>query len=186
MCNGHTLARNCLMRGEYLERYPELAHPDRARFTGSYSIEDRPDGLGMTVGEALTSPTRIFAPIAAKVLEGVGDSVHGMVHNTGGGQTKCLGLGKGVCYVKDALPEPDPIFHLIQEEGQVEWREMYEDFNMGIGFEFIVEPEAAEDVIRIAESFGIGVQIIGRCEKSEDGNALKIKSRLGEFSYAGD
>jgi len=186
MCNGHTLARNCLMRGEYLERYPELAHPDRARFTGSYGIEDRPDGLGMTVGEALTSPTRIFAPIAAKVLEGVGDSVHGMIHNTGGGQTKCLGLGKGVRYVKDALPEPDPIFHLIQAEGRVEWREMYEDFNMGIGFEFIVEPEAAEDVIRIAENFGIDVQIVGRCEESGKGNALKISSRLGEFSYAGD
>lgn len=186
MCNGHTLARNCLMRGEYLERYPELAHPDRARFTGSYSIEDRPDGLKMTVGEALTSPTRIFAPIAAKVLEGVGDSVHGMIHNTGGGQTKCLGLGKGVRYVKDALPEPDPIFHLIQAEGRVEWREMYEDFNMGIGFEFIVEPEVAEDVIRIAENFGIGVQIVGRCEESGKGNALKISSRLGEFSYASD
>ena len=175
MCNGHTL-----------ERYPELAHPDRARFTGSYSIEDRPDGLGMTVGEALMSPTRIFAPIAAKVLEGFGDSVHGMVHNTGGGQTKCLGLGRGVRYVKDALPEPDPVFHLIQEEGRVEWREMYEDFNMGIGFEFIVKPEAAGDVIRIAERFGIGVQIIGRCEKSEKGNTLKITSRLGEFNYASD
>jgi phosphoribosylformylglycinamidine cyclo-ligase len=186
MCNGHTLARNCLMRGEYLERYPELAHPDRERFTGRYSYENRPDVLGMTIGEALTSPTRIFAPIAAKILECVGNSVHGMVHNTGGGQTKCLGLGKGVSYIKDTLPEPDPIFHLIQEEGKVEWREMYEDFNMGIGFEFIVEPEATEDVIRIANSFGIGVQIIGCCAKSEKGNALKIKSRLGEFSYTGD
>ena len=184
MCNGHTLARNCLMRREYLEKYPELAHPDRARFTGSYSIEDRPDGLGMTVGEALTSPTRIFSPIAAKVLEGLGNSVHGMVHNTGGGQTKILNLGKGVCYVKDALPEPDPIFHLIQEEGRGEGREMYEDFNMGVGFEFIVEPDAAEDVIRIAESFGIGVQIIGRCDKSENGNTVKITSNLGEFRYA--
>jgi phosphoribosylformylglycinamidine cyclo-ligase len=91
-----------------------------------------------------------------------------------------------VRYVKDALPEPDPIFHVIQAEGRVEWREMYEDFNMGIGFEFIVAPEAAEDVIRIAENFGIDVQIVGRCEESGKGNALKISSRLGEFSYAGD
>jgi phosphoribosylformylglycinamidine cyclo-ligase len=183
MCNGHTLARNCLMRHEYLEKYPELAHPDRARFTGSFGYEDRPEGLGMTVGEALTSPTRIFAPIASKVLERVGDSVHGMVHNTGGGQTKCLSLGKDVSYVKDALPEPDPIFHLIQEEGRVEWREMNEDFNMGIGFEFIVEPEAAEEVIQIAEGFGIGVRVVGSCERSETGNTLRINSRLGEFSY---
>jgi phosphoribosylformylglycinamidine cyclo-ligase len=184
MCNGHTLARNCLMRREYLEKYPELAHPDRARFTGSFGYEDRPEGLGMTVGEALTSPTRIFAPIVARVLERVGGSVHGMVHNTGGGQTKCLSLGKDVNYVKDALPEPDPIFHLIQEEGQVEWREMYEDFNMGIGFEFIVEPETAEEVIRIAEGFGIGVHVVGRCERSERGNTLRINSGLGDFSYA--
>jgi|TARA_B100001971_G_C18262446_1_gene588266 phosphoribosylformylglycinamidine cyclo-ligase len=186
MCNGHTLARNCLMSGEYLEKYPELAHPDRARFTGSYSIDDNPVGLGMTVGEALTSPTRIFAPIAAKVLESVGDSVHGMVHNTGGGQTKCLSLGNGVDYIKNTLPEPDPIFHLIQGEGHVEWREMYEDFNMGIGFEFIVEPGVAEEVIRIAENFGIGVQVIGRCEKSEEGNTLKITCKSDEFRYARD
>jgi phosphoribosylformylglycinamidine cyclo-ligase len=106
-----------------------------------------------------------------------------MVHNTGGGQTKCLSLGKDVSYVKDALPEPDPIFHLIQEEGRVEWREMYEDFNMGIGFEFIVEPEAAEEVIRIADGFGIGVRVVGCCERSETGNTLRINSRLGEFSY---
>jgi phosphoribosylformylglycinamidine cyclo-ligase len=183
MCNGHTLARNCLMRREYLEKYPELAHPDRARFTGSHGYDDRPEELGMTIGEALTSPTRIFAPIASRVLERVGRSVHGMVHNTGGGQTKCLSIGKDVNYVKDALPEPDPIFHLIQEEGRVEWREMYEDFNMGIGFEFIVEPEAAEEVIRIAESFRIGVHVIGRCERSERGNTLRINSKLREFSY---
>ena len=184
MCNGHTLARNCLMRREYLDKYPELAHPDRARFTGSYGYEDRPEGLGMTIGEALTSPTRIFAPIAARVLERVGGSVHGMVHNTGGGQTKCLSLGKDVSYVKDALPEPDPIFHLIQEQGRVEWREMYEDFNMGIGFEFIVKPEVAEEVTRIAESFGIGVRVVGRCERSERGNTLRINSGLGEFNYS--
>jgi phosphoribosylformylglycinamidine cyclo-ligase len=107
-----------------------------------------------------------------------------MVHNTGGGQTKCLSLGKKISYVKNALPEPDPIFHLIQEEGNVEWREMYEDFNMGIGFEFIVEPEATEEVIRIAESFGIGVHVLGRCERSERDNILRINSRFGEFSYS--
>ena len=185
MCNGHTLARNCLMRREYLEKYPELAHPDRARFTGNFGYEDRPEGLGMTVGEALTSPTRVFAPIAARVLERIGSPVHGLVHNTGGGQTKCLSLGKNVSYVKDALPEPDPIFHLIQEEGRVDWREMYEDFNMGIGFEFIVEPDAADEVIRIAEEFGIGVQVVGRCESGR-GNNLTIKDSRGEFTYTRD
>jgi len=183
MCNGLTLARNCLLRHEYLDRYPELAHPGKGRFTGRYSYDDHPDGLGMSVAEALLSPTRIFAPIAAAVLEEAGDAVHGMVHCTGGGQTKCLRLGKGVRYVKDSLPEPDPIFALIQREGNVAWREMYEDFNMGIGFEFVVEPGAVESVIRVAEGFGIGVEVTGRCERSSEENELSIVSEHGRFAY---
>lgn len=183
MCNGHTLARNVLLRREYLEKYPELAHPDRGRFTGRYGIDDSPEGLGMTVGEALSSPTRIFAPIAAEVLEKV-EGVHGMVHNTGGGQTKCLSLGKGIMYVKDSPMEPDPIFGLIQGEAKVEWREMYEDFNMGVGFEFIVELGSAEEVIGIAERYGIGVQIIGRCEKGDEENSLVVESPHGKFLYS--
>ena len=183
MCNGVTLARNCLLKHEYLERYPELAHPGKGRFTGRYSYDDHPDELGMSVGEALLSPTRIFAPIAAEVLEEVGADVHGMVHNTGGGQTKCLRLGKGVRYVKDSLPEPDPIFRLIQREGDVTWREMYEDFNMGVGFEFIVAPEVVDDVLRVAEGYGIGVQAVGRCEEGDEENNLVIESSRGRFLY---
>ncbi|UCH57741.1 MAG: phosphoribosylformylglycinamidine cyclo-ligase [Candidatus Bathyarchaeota archaeon] len=183
MCNGLTLARNCLLSSEYLERYSELAHPGRGRLTGRFRYDDQPDELGMTIGEALSSPTRIFAPVAAAVLGEVGDTVHGMVHNTGGGQTKCLGLGGNIRYVKDSLPEADPIFRLIQREAGVEWREMYEDFNMGVGFEFIVEPEAAEEVTRIAEGFGVGVQVVGHCEVSSDRNSLVIESDQGNFSY---
>lgn len=183
MCNGLTLARSCLMEAGYLERYPELAHPGRGRYTGRFRFDDYVDELGMTVGEALLSPTRMFAPVAAAVLERVGGSVHGMVHNTGGGQTKCLHLGNGVRYVKDSLPEPDPIFRLIQREAKVGWREMYEDFNMGVGFEFVVDPEAAEDVVSVAEGFGLGVQVVGRCERSPGENTLTIKSRHGKFAY---
>jgi phosphoribosylformylglycinamidine cyclo-ligase len=137
----------------------------------------------MTVGEALTSPTRIFAPISYAVLEKVGSAVHGMVHNTGGGQTKCLSLGRNVRYVKDSLVEPDPIFGLLQREARVDWKEMYEDFNMGVGFEFIVDPEAVEDVVRTAEGFGVGVQVVGRCERGDQGNSLVIESEHGKFSY---
>ena len=183
MCNGLTLARSCLMEAGYLERYPELAHPGRGRFTGRFRFDDHVDELGMTVGEALLSPTRLFAPVAAAVLERVGGGVHGMVHNTGGGQTKCLHLGVGVRYVKDSLPEPDPIFGLIQREARVGWREMYQDFNMGIGFEFIVDPEAAGEVVSIVEDFSIGAQVIGHCERSRGGNALVIESGRGKFSY---
>ena len=183
MCNGLTLARNGLLSRDYLEAYPEAAHPGRGRFTGRFRYDDRPDGLGMTVGEALTSPTRIFAPIATAVLERVGAAVHGMVHNTGGGQTKCLSLGKDVRYVKDSMVEPDPIFGLIQREANVDWREMYEDFNMGVGFEFIVDAGAVDEVIETAEGFGVGVQVVGQCERGERGNSLIVESEHGKFSY---
>jgi phosphoribosylformylglycinamidine cyclo-ligase len=183
MCNGLTLARNCLLEQGYLERYPEIAHPGKGRYTGRFGLEDHVEELGMTVGEALTSPTRIFAPIVASVLERMGEAVHGMVHNTGGGLTKCLRLGEGAKHVKDSLPEPDPIFTLIQREGRVEWREMYEDFNMGVGFEFFVEPDSVDEALSIAEGFGISAQVIGRCERGGEKNSLVIESEHGKFSY---
>ncbi|MCX6648501.1 MAG: AIR synthase-related protein [Candidatus Bathyarchaeota archaeon] len=183
MSNGHTLARTCLLSAKYLEKYPEISHPSRGRYTGRFELSDKPAGLGESVGEALLSPTRLFAPVASAVLRKVGEGVHGMVHNTGGGQTKCLRVGHGVKYVKDSLPEPDPIFHLIQREAAVEWREMYQDFNAGVGFEFIVDPDSAEETRRVAEGFGLGVQVIGRCEKSSGANTLEIRSPYGSFSY---
>jgi phosphoribosylformylglycinamidine cyclo-ligase len=106
-----------------------------------------------------------------------------MVHNTGGGQTKCLRLGRGIRYVKDSLPEPDPIFALIEAEAKVDPEEMYQDFNMGVGFEFIVEPSAVEDVLKVSEGHGLGVQVIGRCEESREGNVLTIKGVKGRHRY---
>ncbi len=184
MSNGHTLARTTLMKPGYVEKYPEISHPSRGRYRGRFSHDDHLDELGMTVGEALLSPTRLYAPIAKKVLKEVGLGVHGMVHNTGGGQTKCIRLGSGVRYVKDRLPEPDPIFKLIQREGGVEWREMYQDFNMGVGYEFMVTPEDADAVLSICEGYGIGAQVVGRCERSEKGNVLDITSEYGRFRYS--
>ena len=183
MSNGHTLARTCLLSTAYLEKYPEISHPKHGRYTGRFRLDDEPQGLGVTVGEALLSPTRFFAPIASAVLRKADRSVHGMVHNTGGGQTKCLRLGRNIRYVKDDLPEPDPIFHLIQREAKVEWREMYQDFNMGVGFEFIVNPDVVEDVLAVSEKFGLGVQVIGRCEKGDLKNSLVIESGCGKFLF---
>lgn len=183
MSNGHTLARTCLLSPRYLERYPEISHPTRGRYTGRFGLDDKPEGLGATVGEALLSPTRLFSPVAAAVLRKVGVGVHGMIHNTGGGQTKCLRVGDGVRYVKDSLPEPDPVFHLIQREAGVEWREMYQDFNMGVGFEFVVDPGHVDDVLGVVERFGLGAQVIGRCERSRGANKLEIRSPHGEFAY---
>jgi len=184
MSNGHTLARTTLMKPGYVERYPEISHPSRGRYKGRFSYDDYLDELGMTVGEALLSPTRLYAPIAKAVLGEVGGGVHGIVHNTGGGQTKCLRLGSGVRYVKDRLPGPDPVFKLIRREGRVDWREMYQDFNMGLGYEFMVAPESAEEVLSICERYGIGAMVIGRCEKNKQGNTLEIDSEYGSFKYS--
>ena len=182
MSNGHTLARSCLMKSDYVGLYPEISHPARGRYTGRYEFNDYIDSLDTTVGEALLCPTRLFSPIALKVLEAV-DGVHGMVHNTGGGNTKCLRLGEGIKYVKN-MPQHDPIFDLIQRESGVEWREMYQDFNMGVGFEFIVDPDVAEDVLSVVEGFGVGASIIGECKESPSQNSLTINSLHGKFVYS--
>lgn len=183
MCNGLTLARCALLASEYQERYPEISH-SRGRYKGRYRVNQHLEELGTTLGEALLSPTRLFAPLVKEALERFRGMIHGMVHNTGGGLTKCLRLGRGIHYIKDSLPDPDPIFPLIQREGGISWREMYEGFNMGVGFELIVHPEAADDVISISEGFGIGAQVIGRCEDGGAENTLTIESRYGRYNYS--
>jgi phosphoribosylformylglycinamidine cyclo-ligase len=183
MCNGLTLARLSLMEAEYQRRYPELAEPSQRRYKGHFKFDTYLDELGMTVGEALLSPTRLYAPVIAKVLGSCGEAVHGMVHNTGGGMTKCLSLGKGIHYLKESLPEPDPVFMLIQRESGAAWKEMYEDYNMGMGFEIIVNTDSAEKVLSLVDSFKMGAQIIGHCEGGPAGNTLTIKSNFGSFKY---
>lgn len=182
MCNGITLARHSLMKSEYARKYPELKDPDGKGYYGKFSFDDNLDELGMTVGEAILSPTRIFAPIITKALD-KHKQIAGLVHNTGGGQTKCLRLGRNIHYIKDDLIEPDGIFHLIQREAKVGWREMFEDFNMGVGLEIIVKKESVDEVLAIAEKFGLGAKVTGRCEKSNGKNRLTIKSRFGKFEY---
>jgi len=183
MSNGHTLARSSLLSPRYLEKYPEISHTSTGRYTGRFNLDDTPSSLGESLGEALLHPTRLFSPIASAIIRDSREGIHGMVHNTGGGQTKCLRVGRNVKYIKDSLPEPDPIFHLIKSESGVEWREMYQDFNMGVGFEITVPPDHAEQVIRVAEGFGVGAQVIGRCEKANGRNALEIRSPYGVFLY---
>jgi phosphoribosylformylglycinamidine cyclo-ligase len=183
MCNGITLARHCLMKNEYERKYPELRDPDAKGYYGRFAFDDHLDELDMAVGEAILSPTRIFAPVIAKILEKHGKQVTGLVHDTGGGQTKCLGLGKNIHYIKDDLIGPDPIFRLIQREAKVSWMEMFQDFNMGIGFEIIARKKCVEKILAIAERFGIGAKVIGRCEKSDGKNRLTIKSEFGKFEY---
>ena len=183
MCNGITLARHCLMRREYERKYPEIGGPEGKGYYGRFAFDDHLDELGMTVGEAILSPTRIFSPVVSEILKKHGNEITGLVHNTGGGQTKCLKLGRNVHYIKDDPPGPDPIFRLIQGEAKVEWREMYEDFNMGVGFEVVVGEEGVDGVLSIAEKFGIGAEVIGKCERSKGRNKVTIRSEFGKFEY---
>ncbi|MBS7606545.1 phosphoribosylformylglycinamidine cyclo-ligase [Candidatus Bathyarchaeota archaeon] len=185
MCNGLTLARLCLMRKDYQEKYPEiLESPDGKRsYYGRFKFDDYLDELGMTVGEALLSPTRLYAPVILKVMERFGEYISGLVHNTGGGLTKCLRIGRNIHYIKDNLFNPDPIFILIQRESKEPWKYMFENYNMGVGFEIIAKTEAASDIISISEKYDLETKIIGVCQKSRDGNKLTIKSQYGEFQY---
>lgn len=183
MCNGITLARHCLITDEYEKKYPEILGHGTPGYSGHFRIRDYVDELEMTVDAAITSPTRIFAPIIIKVLDAVGSSVTGLVHNTGGGQTKCLKLGRGLRYVKHLITQPDPIFNLIQRESNESWRNMYQNFNMGIGFEVILESEAVDAVLSIAEGLGVHAEEIGYVETGPNGNEVVIESSLGKFVY---
>ncbi|MEM3815495.1 MAG: AIR synthase related protein [Candidatus Bathyarchaeia archaeon] len=182
MCNGITLARLCLMHKGYQEKYPEIGDSRRSYY-GRFKFDDYIDDLGMTVGEAILSPTRFYAPVILKIIDDLGDHISGLVHNTGGGQTKCLRIGRNIHYIKDDLFNPDPIFTLIQRESNESWRAMFENYNMGVGFEVIAEPEAADDIISMSERFGLEAKVIGRCERSDGKNKLTIRSRYGEFQY---
>jgi len=184
MCNGITLARHCLLKKEYSLSYPEIVEPDLKGYYGRFGIDDYVEDLDMSIGEAILSPTRIYAPIIRTLMEEYGVSIKGMVHNTGGGQTKCLRIGKNIHFIKDSLPEPDPIFKLIKEESKENWRNMYQVFNMGVGFELIVDAEVADDIIdHIEKKYGVEAMVIGYCEDSYEGNRLTIKSPYGKFMY---
>jgi len=187
MCNGITLARQVLTPPMYAEKYPEIVEPRGKAYEGRFDILDLDEELGMRVGEAVISPTRLFAPAVARVLEDYGHHVSGMVHNTGGGQTKCLRLGKNVHYVKHDVLEVDPIFYLIQREGKVPWEEMFQDYNMGVGFELIVnDKDVVDDILDIAEKLGLEGGMTGYVERSDGENKLTIHTDLspaGKFHY---
>lgn len=183
MCNGITLARHSLMSGDYGKKYPETLGSGTSGYFGRFKVTDRIDELGMTVGEAMCSPTRVFAPIAFKILDRFGPSITGLIHNTGGGQTKCLSLGGGVRYVKRDIPQPDPIFLLIKKESNESWKDMFQDYNMGVGFEIVLEAEVVDQVLSVIEGFGVEGKVMGEIEASPSGNQVLIESSFGKFAY---
>ena len=189
MCNGLTLARHVLLSEYYRKKFPEICEPSIERgYRGRYRIDSYVDELGMSIGEALLSPTRIFAPIVAEVIDRCREHIGGMVHVTGGGLTKFLQVGSGLRYVLDSMPDPDPIFDLIRKEGKIDWKEMFEVFNMGIGFGVIVDSvEVAERIISISEKHGVEAKVIGFIERGEpEKNVLAVKRRGKTYLYSKD
>lgn len=185
--NGLTSARHDLLSKYYAKAYPDSFDsntPDEVVYIGSKRMTDtvRVNNENYPLGKLILSPTRTYMPVVKEVLAELKNSITGMIHCTGGGQTKVLKFVKDCHIIKDNFLPIPPIFTLIQSEAQTDGREMYQVFNMGHRLEFYAEPAAAKRIIEIAKSFNIDAQIIGRVE-AHQGNKLTINSVLGQFEY---
>jgi phosphoribosylformylglycinamidine cyclo-ligase len=187
--NGLTSARHDLLCPDYLKKYPEtvdLTTDKQYLYCGPYKMTDPLPESDMTVGDALLSPTRTYAPVIKKLLTENRDSIYGMVHCSGGGQTKCIRFGTGVHHIKDNFLPIPPIFKAIQKASGTSDKEMFRVYNMGHRMEIFCEPDAAEAIIAQSESFGIPAQIVGHTEATEraDGqNHVTIKHDGKTLTY---
>jgi len=183
--NGLTSARHDVFANYLAQKYPESfdnAIPQDLVYSGSYKLTDKISELGIDAGKLVLSPTRTYAPVIKKILEEFRPFVHGMVHCSGGAQTKVLHFIDNLHIIKDNLFPLPPLFKMIHEQSGTSWQEMYKVFNMGHRFEIYTTPDIAGKVIAISESFGIDAKIVGRCETSSH-KKLTIKSEIGEFIY---
>jgi len=184
--NGLTSARHDVFSNYLAEKYPESfdhAVPADLVYSGNVKLTDEIKGVSIDAGKLVLSPTRTYAPIIMKMLEKHRKNIHGMVHCSGGAQTKILHFVENLHIIKDNLFEVPPLFKLIQEQSKTNWREMYQVFNCGHRMELYVPGEIAEDLINISKSFGVDAQIVGRVEKS-DAKKLSINSTYGKFEYS--
>lgn len=183
--NGLTSARHDVFNKSIAEKYPETydhSVPEDLVYSGGLSLTDSVDGSPLNAGELVLSPTRTYAPVIKKILDSLRSKIHGMIHCSGGAQTKVLHFVDGVRVVKDNLFPIPPLFRTIQEQSHTDWSEMYKVFNCGHRFEIYLPAEYADEIISISKSFGIDAQIVGRVEES-DKTELIIKSEFGEFHY---
>jgi phosphoribosylformylglycinamidine cyclo-ligase len=151
-------------------------------YTGNYRVTHKYKDIETDVGKLILSPTRTYAPIVKEILKNYRSEIHGMIHCTGGAQTKVLRFTDQVHIIKDNMFDIPPVFRLIQEESQTDWSEMYEVFNMGHRFEIYLKPEHADAIIEISRHFNVDAKIIGRVEKSEQ-NEMTICGEMGKFTY---
>ena len=183
--NGLTSARHDLFQKYLAKKYPEsydASVPDELTYSGDLSLTDFVEGVPLDAGKLVLSPTRTYAPIIKKILEMHRVHIHGLVHCSGGAQTKVLHFVEHVHVIKDNMFPIPPLFKLIQRESSTDWKEMYQVFNMGHRMEIYLEEEFAEQIINISKSFGVDAKIIGRVE-AFSGKKLTIKSPHGEFTY---
>ncbi len=185
--NGLTSARHDVFSKVYAQKYPESfdgAIPVEVVYSGSKKLTDATEVKGVDAGKLVLSPTRTYAPIIKKILDKHRKNISGIIHCSGGGQTKVLKFVNGVHIVKDNLFETPPLFRLIQQESKTDWKEMYQVFNMGHRMEIYTDKKTAEKIISISKSFGVDAQVIGRVEKSKaKKSSLTISSAHGQFNY---
>ncbi|HZJ74115.1 MAG TPA: AIR synthase related protein [Perlabentimonas sp.] len=184
--NGLTSARHDVFAKCLAEKYPESFDPavdNNLVYSGSHKLTDAVAGLGVTAGKLVLSPTRTYAPIIKAVLDNYRPVIHGMIHCSGGAQTKVMNFVDNMFVVKENMFPVPPLFGIIQKESKTPWHEMYKVFNMGHRFEIYVFPEYADDIVAISKEFGVEAQIIGSCHRREKGNKLVVKSDKGEFVY---
>ncbi len=184
--NGLTSARHDVFAHELAKKYPEsydAAVSDSLIYSGTRRLTETLEGLSLDIGKMVLSPTRTYAPVVRKVLDQLQpQQIHGMVHCSGGAQTKILHFVENLHIIKDNLLPIPPLFKLIQEESNTDSKEMYQVFNMGHRLEFYVAHEDAQTIIDIAKSFNIDAQVVGRVEAAES-KKLTISSELGIFEY---
>ena len=184
--NGLTSARHDVFTKILARKYPESFDNNIDQdliYCGNINLTDNIPSTGLTAGKLVLSPTRTYAPVIKRVLDENRKCIHGMIHCSGGGQTKVLNFSKKTHIIKDNLFPLPPVFELIHEQSGTSWKEMYQVFNMGHRFELYVEPSKADKIIKISQDYDIDARIIGRVETSEK-NQLTIKSEFGEFNYS--
>lgn len=186
--NGLTLARHGILSHEYYKKYPECYDrklDETFVFFGKNKLTDKVKDINLTIGKALLSPTRTYTPILVEVLKKYRNEINGLIHNTGGGQTKNLNYGRGIDYIKNNLFTLPKIFKIIQESSETQWEEMFRVFNMGHRMEIYCNESIAKDIMKIASKYNVDSKIIGQCQKSpqKNKNIVEIRSQFGYFTY---
>jgi phosphoribosylformylglycinamidine cyclo-ligase len=183
--NGLTSARHDVFANYLAAKYPESFDPsvdESLVYSGGLNLTGKIEGLGIDAGKLVLSPTRSYAPVIKKIVESFHSEIDGMIHCSGGGQTKVLHFIDKLHIVKDNLFPLPPLFRIIQEQSGTSWEEMYKVFNMGHRFEIYTNEKAASKIMEIAAGFNLDAKIIGHCETS-DVKRLSIKSEFGDFEY---